>query len=644
MAAARRTAVAAFILLSLQLLALACPALAARIPKALVGRGALNATPDSLPGTAIQCTDFRTASGIAVVAQHLTAAGTVDQGWSPDPGQLCLGVAGEVSSSMVADGSGGAIVVWVDERVEEGDLYAQHFKADGTIATGWPAVGLPICKAPGSQYQVALAADASGGAFIAWTDFRAGSHSNIYAQHVTGDGQLSWVTDGEAVGTTAGNQLSPAVVTDGTGGALFIWQDLRADAGDIYSAHLGPNGRIAAGAPAAGNPVVALSGEQAQPRAVGDGQGGAIVTWQDKSGDHARLFALRLNPDGTPSPAWPSGAIALAASSGNQDFHTTIADTSGGAIVVWCDDANGYHGVQAQRVSSGGALSWGNAGVRLCTLAAEQYGPAAVTDQAGGVIAAWEDYRAGGEADIYAQRVTAAGQVAWDSLGVPVCVASGHQFDVALASDHAGGALATWVDGPASARASFLRARPVSPGDPPRLVSAESWPGRARLTWQTAPSDPRTLEVLRQATGANWSDLASLKADLEGRLVFEDRGLTPGSTVFYRLATESNGQQVVFGPTPVQIPLPKPLALRAVRLDATGHVLTLFLTLETDEPASVEVLDIQGRRMEAKPLGAPGAGDQILSVSLGSRLPSGIYFVRLHQGRATRTARLVAIQ
>src|SRR5216117_3092139 len=86
--------------------------------------------------------------------------------------------------------------------------------------------------------------------------------------------------------------------------------------------------------------------------------------------------------------------------------------------------------------------------VPLCTAAADQRFPTIVSDGAGGAIVTWTDQRdtiATGS-DIYAQRVNAAGVPQWAANGVALCTAANDQVAPTIASDGAGGAIATWTD------------------------------------------------------------------------------------------------------------------------------------------------------------------------------------------------------
>src|SRR5690349_18259834 len=84
--------------------------------------------------------------------------------------------------------------------------------------------------------------------------------------------------------------------------------------------------------------------------------------------------------------------------------------------------------------------AWIDGGTPVSTAAYAQQNPVVVADAAGGAILAWHDTRAG-HYDIYAQRISAAGDVVWNVDGVPVSAASGAQKFPVIASDDAGGAI-----------------------------------------------------------------------------------------------------------------------------------------------------------------------------------------------------------
>ena len=96
---------------------------------------------------------------------------------------------------------------------------------------------------------------------------------------------------------------------------------------------------------------------------------------------------------------------------------TVASDGAGGAIVAWYDSRSGNADIYAQRISAAGAVEWTPDGVALCTAPDIQQFPTLASDGANGAIVAWEDYRSG-TSDVYAQRVQANGELGGGAVGV----------------------------------------------------------------------------------------------------------------------------------------------------------------------------------------------------------------------------------
>jgi len=133
-----------------------------------------------------------------VMAQLVDPAGFFH--WDPNGVPVCSDTTGQVNFQAVSDGVGGFVVVWSDMRGGSStyDVYAQRVDPSGNLL--WDAGGAPLCTYSGDQGVMGMAADGSGGAFVAWTDSRAGVDSlDIYLGHVTGSGFAEWTTDGSLV-------------------------------------------------------------------------------------------------------------------------------------------------------------------------------------------------------------------------------------------------------------------------------------------------------------------------------------------------------------------------------------------------------------------------------------------------------------
>ncbi|MEO8167642.1 MAG: hypothetical protein ABI623_05295, partial [bacterium] len=122
-------------------------------------------------------------------------------------------------------------------------------------------------------------------------------------------------------------------------------------------------------------------------------------------------------------------------------------DGAGGAIFTWKDSRNDFGGgsdtteVYAQRINASGSVQWTVNGVSICTALSQV--SQIVSDDAGGAIISWNDFRSGNvidSADVYAQRINASGIAQWPVNGVPICTYPLRQVNGPIVSDGAGGA------------------------------------------------------------------------------------------------------------------------------------------------------------------------------------------------------------
>jgi hypothetical protein len=69
--------------------------------------------------------------------------------------------------------------------------------------------------------------------------------------------------------------------------------------------------------------------------------------------------------------------------------------------------------------------------------------------------------------------------------------------------------------------------------------------------------------------------------------------------------------------------------------------LVVSFVLPKADPARLELLDVGGRRILSREVGALGPGPHEVELGRAEEFPSGIYFVRLSQGIHTRVERAV---
>ena len=332
----------------------------------------------------------------------------------------------------------------------------------------WPPCGRAIATAPDAQDHSAATTDGAGGAIITWHDERF-PNVNVFAQHVLASGELdaAWPVDGQALLTDPvaiqgadGGQVSPVIVSDGEGGAIVAWEDNRSPVTetDVFAQHILSNGVVDPAWPADGAPLSVIAGLQ---------------------------NTLAIAPDGT-------GGRGAA----------------GGAFVVWMDTRPGTTVVDifAQHVLASGHVDprWPANGLAVCTAPGRQEFPVIVEDGAGGAIVSWDDLRSSTTGDdIFAQHLLATGVVdpAWPVNGRALCTANGDQGRPTIAADGAHGAIVAWTDGRVANTFHIFAEHVLATG-----VVDPLWPVNGRGISAAGVTESRPLAVSDGHGGAivNW--------------------------------------------------------------------------------------------------------------------------------------------
>jgi len=317
----------------------------------------------------------------------------------------------QADPAMARDGSDNIIMVWQDFRSGNGDIYAQKVDVDGSKL--WAAdVRVDSDSGIADQGTPAVVVDGSGNAIVVWADERNGN-SDIYAQKLDGGGNRVWAAD-VRVDSDSGTatQRFPAMALDGSGDAIVVWGDYRNGNGDIYAQRLdGSGSRLWV----SDRQVNSDSGTAWQdfPTVAVDGNGAAVVAWEDRRGGRWDIYAQRLDEDG--DRLW-AGDVCVNFDTGTAGQHwpAVAVDGSGNAVVVWIDERNGTWDVYAQRLDGSGNRLWGGDGrVNFGSGMADHCIPPAVAvDGGGNAIVVWEDKR-DDRWDIYAQKLDGGGSRLW---------------------------------------------------------------------------------------------------------------------------------------------------------------------------------------------------------------------------------------
>jgi hypothetical protein len=240
-----------------------------------------------------------TPSGRDVYVQRVDAGG--DAIWGSSGIAVCDLPGDQCYPRLVDDGAGGAFITWTDRRSPGHGLYAQRVDADGNPL--WQEYGVVVSTAYSSKELPKIVTDGSGGAIIAWVDNRDGN-KDLYTQRINASGDTLWPALGVAVCTEPSYQIEAEIIPDGAGGAIVTWEDIRSGNAAIYAQRVDAGGVVqwtTDGVLIGGSDTYGMF----HPRFIPAGGGGAILTWRDGSFTSlfGTIFAQRIGADGEPVAA-----------------------------------------------------------------------------------------------------------------------------------------------------------------------------------------------------------------------------------------------------------------------------------------------------------------------------------------------------
>jgi hypothetical protein len=366
----------------------------------------------------------------------------------------------QLSIGLVSDHFGGSYIVWDDELTasvwaQRVDPYGQRLWGSGRLV------------ASATSLNPRIAADGTGGILIAWQDGRNGwcsygsqSGCDIYAQRIDGNGQPVWQSEGVPVVTAQGNQSNLAIVGDGQGGAIIVWQDPRPPSCcRLFAQRISADGQImwqADGIPVSPEVSISMGPMVGVPILISDDAGGALLAWVNNQVYPVELTVQRISADGL--LVWELPGTVIGTPSHGHFFKMT-SDGAGGAILAYSVPGNipgsPETDIRSQRVLSNGTIAWQEGGVWVSQAPLAQINPQIVSDGTGGAIVAWQhepdDPNTGcfsvyEECDIFAQHIDVNGNGLWQENGIPISAAEYSQHSHILVSDGGGGAVVAWQD------------------------------------------------------------------------------------------------------------------------------------------------------------------------------------------------------
>lgn len=163
------------------------------------------------------------------------------------------------------------------------------------------------------------------------------------------------------------------------------------------------------------------------------------------------------------------------------------------------------------------------------------------------------------------------------------------------------------------------------------------------LEWSTSGDWLPGAELDRRTTSADWSSLADVSADDNGRFRYVDHAVTSGESYGYRLTWSDANAVQHSAEAWVAVPLDLQFSLAGARPNpAHARDLNVALSLGETAPGELALFDVNGRRVAGADIGALAPGAHLVQLAPERLLHSGVYWVRLSQG-SHRASRMVVI-
>jgi hypothetical protein len=295
------------------------------------------------------------------------------------------------SAAVAVDASGTIYIAWSGYHAGNWDVYLTRSQ-DGGASFG-PRVRVDDSgAAPVDQRRPALALDAAGNPVVAWEDRRGGDWDIYVARSLDGGASFGPGVPVDHTGAGTADQTEPALRFDGAGRLHVVWQDGRSGDLDVYASRSldgGQSFRQNVRVDDAGGG----SGDQARPSVAVDAAGTVFVAWQDEREDpDADRWRIALARSINGGASFASSRIVPDATGSRDQTRPTLAlHTSGALLVAYAANSFGSSSLVLVRSLDGGT-SFGAAAVLGAIV--EPDAPAAVAIGSTGVVnVAWNQDR-----------------------------------------------------------------------------------------------------------------------------------------------------------------------------------------------------------------------------------------------------------
>ncbi len=172
------------------------------------------------------------------------------------------------------------------------------------------------------------------------------------------------------------------------------------------------------------------------------------------------------------------------------------------------------------------------------------------------------------------------------------------------------------------------------------LLSSHASAEEVTLRWDVSEAREGMCTLERKDAGAEWRAVDEAHVGGSSEITFHDREIVAGARYGYRLVILESDEASRSAEVWVDVPFRAAFSLAGFTPNpAPAGSARVAFSLADRTPATIEVVDVTGRRVASERLEAPSPGAGSIAIAPRAGLAPGLYFVKLTQGGSTLVRR-----
>lgn len=403
---------------------------------------AINLVADNIGGAYIFWSDNHNSSGDKIFFQHINTAGKVS--FRADGKRISSRNTLQTEPAAV-NNLGNTSVVLFKNSYDSGrmTLVAQRVKENGFLF--WTEEGLEFTDGIGTILSFKIASDPDGFTYVFYSERfdTSDTYYRVYLQKISKTGYVELPIGGFAVDSSKKLLKPQSIAVDKNKGVYLLWTKGSKDSTTLLSQYFAAD----SSALLSDAPFVIKKNVHEIPTAgiLPTVNKKAFIFWQQGIADPGIFYTLIQLPDGLTGDPSISKISTDEKCSISTPRALSMKDRS--VVLSWlCSYGDTSRLIRIQKFDTGGRPMWQQQGMEVTASERKQSGQQITTDGKNGCIVAWyqeKDTVAG--VDIFSQRISAEGELAWGDNGLPIALSEyPNKSFLRIATDFLGGIIAVY--------------------------------------------------------------------------------------------------------------------------------------------------------------------------------------------------------